>query len=94
MPRKNEWLSRFGAKRKALDKAYCAAAEAAIVGNSIPDRVNVAPASVNVAPASVNVAPASVNVAPASVWQAELEALQNARRLELALLTGKNIRTI
>ena len=74
MPRKNEWSSRFGAKRKALDKAYCAAAEAACV---------------NVAPATVNVAPATVNVAPASVWQAELEALQNARRLELALLTGK-----
>ena len=46
MPKKNEWASRFGAKRKALDKAYCAAAEAAIV----------APVSVNVAPASPNVA--------------------------------------
>jgi hypothetical protein len=44
MPRKNEWASRFGAKRKALDKAYCAAAEASCV--------NVAPVSVNVAPAS------------------------------------------
>ena len=45
MPRKNEWASRFGAKRKALDKAYCAAAEAAIV----PVSVNVAPALPNVA---------------------------------------------
>ena len=80
MPRKNEWSSRFGAKRKALDKAYCAAAEAAIVGNSIPDRVNVAPAT--------------VNVAPTSVWQAELDEIQNKRRRELALLTGKNVRTI
>jgi hypothetical protein len=35
--KKNEWASRFGAKRKALDKAYCAAAEASCV--------NVAPAS-------------------------------------------------
>ena len=30
MPRKNEWASRFGAARRATDKAYCAAAEAAI----------------------------------------------------------------
>ena len=30
MPRKNEWASRFGAKRRATDKAYCAEAERAI----------------------------------------------------------------
>lgn len=30
MPRKNDWASRFGAARRATDKAYCAAAEAAI----------------------------------------------------------------
>lgn len=80
MAKKGNWAKLYGARRGELDRAYCAAAEAAIVGNSIPDRVNVAPAT--------------VNVAPATVWQAELEALQNARRLELALLTGKNIRTI
>jgi hypothetical protein len=81
MPRKNEWASRFGAKRKALDKVYCAAAEAAIV----------APVSVNVAPVSVNVAPASPTRSP---WQAQLDALQDERRRELKLLTEKNIRTI
>ena len=78
MPRKNEWSSRFGAKRKALDKAYCAAAEAAIV----------APVSVNVAPASPIVAQVR------SPWQAQLDALQDERRRELKLLTEKNIRTI
>ena len=30
MPHKNEWQTRFGAARRATDKAYCAAAEAAI----------------------------------------------------------------
>ena len=30
MPKKNEWASRFGAKRRATDKAYCAEAERAI----------------------------------------------------------------
>jgi hypothetical protein len=84
MPKKNEWASRFGAKRKALDKAYCAAAEAAIV----------APVSVNVAPVSVNVAPASPIVAQVRPWQAQLDALQDERRRELKLLTEENIRTI
>ena len=28
--RKNEWATRFGAARRAADKAYCAAAERAI----------------------------------------------------------------
>ena len=30
MPRRNEWLSRFGAKRKALDRALLAECERAI----------------------------------------------------------------
>lgn len=30
MPKKNEWASRFGARRRALDKAYCQAAEQAL----------------------------------------------------------------
>ena len=64
MPRKNEWTVRFGAKRRATDKAYCAAAEAACV-----------------------------SVAPVSPWQAQLDAIQNERRRELALLTGTNFRT-
>jgi hypothetical protein len=31
MPKKNEWASRFGAKRKVTDRAILAAAECAIV---------------------------------------------------------------
>ena len=83
MPRKNEWASRFGAARKARDKAYCAAAEAAI-----------ALESVSVAPASVSVTPVSVSVAPASPHQTQLDELQNERRRELDRLTGNFIRTM
>ena len=30
MPRKSDWVKRFGASRRAKDKAYCEAAERAI----------------------------------------------------------------
>ena len=41
MPRKNEWEARFGAARRAKDRAYCAAAERAIAGQDGPERANV-----------------------------------------------------
>lgn len=38
MPRRNDWQSRFGASRRAKDKAYCQAAERAIVVDVAPQQ--------------------------------------------------------
>ena len=35
MPRKNDWASRFGVARRAKDRAYCEAAERALVAEEL-----------------------------------------------------------
>jgi hypothetical protein len=44
MPRKNDWERRFGAIRRAKDKAYCEAAERAIAAEEETARETIAKA--------------------------------------------------